>query len=74
MLYFVMFCCYLLEVSSFLMRDKEQIQKGEQVEWKFRGVEEGKTVIRIYSMSQESMFNERRQKEKKKESISGKYH
>jgi hypothetical protein len=56
------------------MRDKEQIQKGEQVEWKFRGVEEGKTVIRIYSMSQESMFNERRQKEKKKESISGKYH
>lgn len=54
-----MFGCYFLEACSFLTRDR----KG--VDWDGRGggeglggVEGGETIIRIYYVRNESIFNE----------------
>lgn len=56
--YFVMFGCYLLAARSFLMKDR----KGGDLEGKGGGeelgeVRRGETLIRIYCMGRESIFN-----------------
>ena len=59
--YFVIFGCYLLEACSFLMRDR----KGVDLEGRRGGedlgrVEGEETIIRIYYMRKESIFNKRK--------------
>lgn len=56
--YFVMFCCYLLKASSFLMKAR----KGEKLDgrggWEELGAVEGmEAVFRLYCMTEESMVN-----------------
>lgn len=59
--YFVMFGCYRLDARSFLMRDgKGTDLDGREVGEELRGVGGGETVIRIYCMRKEPIFNKNR--------------
>ena len=58
--YFVMFCCYLQEVYSFLMRNWEGVDlEGRQGSEKLEVVEGGGIMIELYCMRRESIFNKR---------------
>lgn len=56
---FSLFCFYIIEACSFLMRNGKGVdldgKEGEECE----GVEEGKTILRMYNMRKESLLNER---------------
>lgn len=56
--YFVMFGCFLLEACYFLMRNKKGVDLerrggGEEL----GGVETVETILRIYCVRKESIFN-----------------
>ena len=49
--YMIMFCCYLLEACSFLMRDRKGVDlKGQGGEKELVGVEGGETIVKIHYM------------------------
>lgn len=53
--YFVMVCCHLLDVWSFLMRDRKIMDPGGKGDGEALGVRErGKPVFRLYSTRKES--------------------
>lgn len=59
--YFVRFCCYLLDACSFLIKDINGVDPdGRGGREEVGGVEEGKTVIRIYYMRISLFFNKRK--------------
>jgi hypothetical protein len=51
---FVVFGCCLSDAYSFLKRKWRESRSGG---WEIEGVEEGKTVVRMYCMKEESIFN-----------------
>jgi hypothetical protein len=53
--YFVIFGCYSLEACHFLMRERWWVCQQE-----LRKIEEAGTVIRIYCMRNESIFQQKR--------------
>jgi hypothetical protein len=60
MFYFVVFCFYLLETCSFLMRERKGVEpkvKGGREQ--LGGLKRGKIVFRLYCMRKESMANKR---------------
>lgn len=55
--YFVMFCCYLLDLCSFLTRDRKIMDphgRGDREELGEK--ERGKTVFRLCSVGKESLL------------------
>ena len=59
-LFVCMFCCYLLEVCSFLMRHRKGIDLDERGDREELGrVKGGETRRRIYYVKIESIFNKR---------------
>lgn len=56
--FFVLFCCCLLEVCSFCINERlmgSELGRGKEA--CLKGVEEGETVVEMYWMKEESIFN-----------------
>lgn len=58
--YFAMFGFYFLQACSFLMGDRKGVDpEGRGSAEELEGAEGGETVIRMYWMKKESIFNQR---------------
>ena len=56
-----MFGCYLLEACSFLMRDRKGVDlEGRRGGKELGGVVGGETIVMIYYMTKEYIFNKRK--------------
>ena len=57
---YILFCCYLLETHSFLMRDRKgKGVGGRGSEEKLAVVEGGERIFRFYCMGNECVFRKR---------------
>lgn len=57
--YYILFCYYLLEACTFLIRDRKRDPEGRGGGGELAGVGGGKIVFRLYCMRKESMNNKR---------------
>lgn len=56
-----MFVCYLLKACSFLMKDRKGMgTEGRRGEEELAGAKAEETIIRLYCLRKESIFNKRK--------------